>query len=457
MSDASSYPRICNPTEAQSFPPAGVPTTCEPLIAAFEAATGWTLDFEESRSSYRRRKAERLPEAAASGRLQITDLSPSLPPGKSAASREHCDSLASAVSGLYQQLQQYRDELRLANTQLAVPGRIALTQDRSEKLHRLLAQLLQTACNQFGYDSAAIMVIDEATTQLVQRVGIGPHYSQATGNTRSLDQCRADIEALSGGVVVLNKRSEVVSWQAPVPSRAAVCIPIASLDNLHGTLWLAGEAKRELTDSDTNLLEIIAGRIAAELETAALLSHSPVPATGFIAADAATCEEADALETDSLLPAPFEGWQLETPPNPRQGHQFQTLALSQVDHSENLQILVACTNHPAGHDELRLARHAFAVLRGLDLNAEELHKTVACHLRAEAAFEPELRFACLRIDPLSGEFECHGHPEIRANLATDGNIDTCVQTRRFGFLVRGNSIRMACNTCAADLLLIRRQ
>lgn len=456
MSESSAYPRLCNPAEPATFAPAGIPLVCQPLTAAFQAATGWVLDFEESRSSYRRRKADRLPESAADGRLQITDLATDLSPGKPAASREHCDQLAAAISTLYHQLQQHRDELRFAQTQLAVPGRVAISKDRTEKLNRLLTQLLQTACTQFGYDSAAIMVLDEATTTLVQRIGFGPHYQNTNGNSRPLEQGKADIEALSGGVVVLNSRSEVAAWQAPVKSRAAVCIPIASLDNLHGTLWLAGETKRELTDSDTNLLEIIAGRIAAELETAALLAHQ---STGAPVKPLATNETppADAVEdTQDWLPVPFDGWDLERPQPVQPTATLPTLAVSQVDVGENLQVLVACSRN-ADAAELRLARQAFAVLRGLELDAAQLFQSLNHFLHSESATESELRFACIKLDPLSGEFECHGHPEIRANLSLPGQTDTCVHSRRFGFLSNGSCLRVHCNDCSSDLLVLRRK
>lgn len=457
MSEPTSYPRLCNPTDQSQLAPAGVPAACQPLTTAFKSATGWVLDFEESRSSFRRRKAERLPEAAAHGRLHITDLSAELPPGKPAASREHCDQLATAISALYHQLQQHRDELRLAHTQLALPGRIALAKDRGEKLQRLLTQLLQTACSQFGYESAGIMILDESTTMLVQRVGIGPHFSQANGIGRLLDQSRADIEALSGGVVVLNTRGEVASWQAPVTSRAAVCIPIASLDNLHGTLWLAGETKRELTDSDTNLLEIIAGRIAAELETATVIAQQSAVNPALLVAEAAAEEECVYPESLETLAIPFDGWELDCPQPPHRSRQTQSLTLSQVDPGENLQLLVACTRHPSGRDELRLARQAFAVLRGLELDATQMFHSIQHFLKAEAAFAPELRLACIKLDPLSGEFECQGDSEIRANLALSGQQDACAQSRRFGFLSHGNSLRIACTLCTSDLLVIRRK
>jgi hypothetical protein len=58
---------------------------------------------------------------------------------------------------------------------------------------------------------------------------------------------------------------------------------------------------------------------------------------------------------------------------------------------------------------------------------------------------------------LSGEFECHGHPEVRANLALPDQPDTCSQTRRFGFLSNGSCLRIACSSCRTDLLIVRRK
>jgi hypothetical protein len=301
------------------------------------------------------------------------------------------------------------------------------------------------------------MVLDEPTTMLVQRVGYGPHYSHSSGNGRLLAESRADVEALSGGVVVLNKRSEVVSWQAPISSRAAVCIPIASLDNLHGTLWLAGETKRELTDSDTNLLEIIAGRIAAELEMAALTTHAEAASLAPTGSESPAPASIEETESEQLVQPPFEGWALDLPVNAKSKSSVQSLALCQVDTAENLQLLVACSSHASGTAELRRAKEAFAVLRGLDLDASQLFNTLDGFLSSESACEPDIRFICIKIDPLSGEFESHGHPEVRAQLALAGQFDTCTKSRRFGFLTQESQLRISCTPCATDLLVVRRK
>ncbi|MFM7739474.1 MAG: hypothetical protein ACKO9H_08730, partial [Planctomycetota bacterium] len=183
-------------------------------------------------------------------------------------------------------------------------------------------------------------------------------------------------------------------------------------------------------------------------EAASLTSAgSELPAT-------ATTEES---ESEQLVQPPFEGWALDRPVRARSKSDVQSLALCQVDTGENLQLLVACSSHSAGAAELRRAKEAFAVLRGLELDASQLFNTLDSFLSSESACEPDIRFICIKIDPLSGEFESHGHPEVRAQLALAGQLDTCTKSRRFGFLTQESQLRISCTACATELLVVRRK
>ena len=52
---------------------------------------------------------------------------------------------------------------------------------------------------------------------------------------------------------------------------AAVCVPVASPTTLLGTLWVFASEKRDFNDRETNVLEVVAGRLASDFEREMLL------------------------------------------------------------------------------------------------------------------------------------------------------------------------------------------
>jgi len=61
-------------------------------------------------------------------------------------------------------------------------------------------------------------------------------------------------------------------WRCPEDFPSAVCVPVASPTIPLGTLWVFSETPRDFTPQETNLIEIIAGRLAADLEREMLLA-----------------------------------------------------------------------------------------------------------------------------------------------------------------------------------------
>ena len=55
-------------------------------------------------------------------------------------------------------------------------------------------------------------------------------------------------------------------WQVPEDFPAAVCVPVSTPTTILGTLWIFSGEKRDFTARQTNLLEIVAGRLSADLE-----------------------------------------------------------------------------------------------------------------------------------------------------------------------------------------------
>jgi transcriptional regulator with GAF, ATPase, and Fis domain len=81
----------------------------------------------------------------------------------------------------------------------------------------------------------------------------------------------SDLEAVLGQVVILNDDYLFETWGAHEDFATAVCVPVMSPMTIHGTLWFYCNEKRGFGDNDLKVMELITGRIAAELERAALL------------------------------------------------------------------------------------------------------------------------------------------------------------------------------------------
>ena len=52
---------------------------------------------------------------------------------------------------------------------------------------------------------------------------------------------------------------------------AAVCVPVSTSTTILGTLWIFSTAKRDFTPQQTNIIEMVAGRVASDLERAMLV------------------------------------------------------------------------------------------------------------------------------------------------------------------------------------------
>jgi phosphoserine phosphatase RsbU/P len=81
----------------------------------------------------------------------------------------------------------------------------------------------------------------------------------------------ADLEALLGHAVVLENTALMPGWKAPEDFASAVCVPVASATMLLGTLWVFGTEVHEFTDQQVHIIEIVAGKLAADLEREMLL------------------------------------------------------------------------------------------------------------------------------------------------------------------------------------------
>jgi len=90
---------------------------------------------------------------------------------------------------------------------------------------------------------------------------------------RSLRGAIADLEALLGHAVVLDDLLRFPHWNAPEHFASAVCVPVSTPTVPLGTLWVFCDKARDFTKHETGMLEMAAGRLAADLEREMLLTE----------------------------------------------------------------------------------------------------------------------------------------------------------------------------------------
>ena len=83
----------------------------------------------------------------------------------------------------------------------------------------------------------------------------------------------ADLEALAGHAVVMKNRAIRAEWNAPEAAAAAVCVPMSTAAIPLGTLWVFSARERDFSDEEVNLVEIVAGRLASDLEREVLMQE----------------------------------------------------------------------------------------------------------------------------------------------------------------------------------------
>jgi serine phosphatase RsbU (regulator of sigma subunit) len=226
------------------------------LCRAFESSTGWSLAFLHSREGERG-----------------FSLSVSEAVDKPALTRAAATSLAGAMCRVVDELGQAKQAVWQREAELAAGVPIANRPEEGEHLAQRLEDVLASGAKAIGCQAAALYLLDDATTELKMRACWGLPHEKLLAPARPLKGAIADLEALIGHAIALEDTSLLPHWRVPEKYPAAVCVPVSSATNPLGTLWLFCETNRDFSDDQTNLAEIVAGRIASDLEREMLLSE----------------------------------------------------------------------------------------------------------------------------------------------------------------------------------------
>lgn len=186
--------------------------------------------------------------------------------------RQNIEHLAGEIGWLIDRLHRAERALWEREGELAVGIPVTARPDtEGPSMAERLEAILRGGTLAVEGSAAALYMLDEATTQLKLRSHWGLCEETFLDPPRPLRGARGDLEALTGHAVVIERKDKLNHWCIPEPFSAAVCIPISTTTMPLGTLWVFSEQARDFSDKETNLIEIIAGRIAVELEREVLI------------------------------------------------------------------------------------------------------------------------------------------------------------------------------------------
>lgn len=241
------------------------------LRNAYQGLTGWQIDVTSETVPIGSRVVAEIPHPRDNTVSKVYRHK-----SKEAASGDpamHSDQLAQAIGEVMRELQLSRQTLAERECEIATlqPFRVKLD-DVAEFQHRMQS-VLRGAVEGLKGRAAAFYMLDDETTQLKLRIHWGLSSLRFLEPSRPLRGAVADLEALTGHAVVLEDTSLFEHWNVPEAFKSAVCVPVSSSDALLGTLWFFADEVRDYNDAETQLLEIIAGRLAIEFEHRSLTAE----------------------------------------------------------------------------------------------------------------------------------------------------------------------------------------
>lgn len=390
------------------------------LVEAFATATGWRIapGAPATKTNLTSSAPDNPGVGASPGHSRIV-----LQPVTGAAHRiprAAAESLAAEMAALLEQFGAVGSALREREAELASHVPVAARRDELS-LGVRLERLLQSAASAADCQAAALYLLDDATTELKLRAGWNLPLDRYLAPARPLRDATADLEALLGHAVVLSEPELYRLWNAPESFPAAACVPVSSARTQLGTLWTFAESKRDFSDAQTNMLEIAAGRIAAELEREVLLAEL-LDARGQISTDEPRSSR-PAIVCPTISPV-LEGWDIAgCLVNARNQTNAFYDWFELADRS--LGTILGCTNTrgPAGIATAAALRAAARVHAGQQVSPGTLLTRLNAVLWSGAGGFGEADVLSVQVTPRSGEAHIASGGSMLAALIRNHNIE----------------------------------
>jgi phosphoserine phosphatase RsbU/P len=235
--------------------------------------------------------------------------------------RKDAEELAQRLFEITAELHRARQAVRVRESELAVRGAPHghREPDAATMLKRLTAAM-EAAQEVLQIDAVGLYVLDEQTQFLKLRAHAGLSSERFLRAPRMLRGAKGDLEALTGHAVAIEGPEDMPYWCVPEKCAAAICVPVSTAHVPLGTLWCYSREARTFTNHQILMLEIVAGRIAVELERECLAREmharlqekaaSPVSNAAEETTDTADRTESDPADDPALNAMAFtgEGW-----------------------------------------------------------------------------------------------------------------------------------------------------
>ena len=234
-------------------------------------------------------------------------------PRSKASSLADTRAFEDAFASLLNLVGETNHQLRQREAELAAAIPVVSVEADGEHLSERLQNVISGAAEIVGCTSAGLYMLDEATTSLKLRSSVGLSPQSLLKPARLLEDANADIEALAGHAVVIEDTESRLHWHAPEPCRAAMCVPISTATTILGTLWMFRNRAVDFSVNEQNIVEIAAGRIAADLERAILTEE--VRALRSSATTPQVRTAVDSIDFPKTVQAPdpiVDGWELSS-------------------------------------------------------------------------------------------------------------------------------------------------
>lgn len=184
------------------------------------------------------------------------------------------DELAASIGQVVQHLERTRTALWQREAELAAGVPVTIHPDERHHLAVRLESVLKAGARAIDCQAVAMYLLDETSRHLKLRSCWGLPKSRFLDPPRPLRGAVADLEALVGHAVMLEDTLLMSDWSVPEEFRSAICVPVSTPTTLLGTLWMFCERPRTFTQDESSLLEIVSGRLAADLEREMLLHQA---------------------------------------------------------------------------------------------------------------------------------------------------------------------------------------
>ncbi|MCE9528100.1 MAG: SpoIIE family protein phosphatase [Planctomycetales bacterium] len=260
------------PTSSQGVPAPENAGPFEQLARAFVQTSGWELKLGSAVAAAGEVWSAPINDGASEPQSQVSLLA-AAEPSSTRLPLERVRPLALAIANLLSEQARLRRALWEREAELAAGVPVSTRPEDGEHLAHRLAAILKGGADAVGCQSAGLYLLDETTTNLKLRAAHNLPHERLLEPARPLRGAMAELEALVGHAVVLEDTTILSHWKCPENFPSAICVPVSGSSAPLGTLWMFADQNRDFTSEQTNLVEIIAGRIAADLEREMLLTE----------------------------------------------------------------------------------------------------------------------------------------------------------------------------------------